>query len=171
MLTTAMKRIAPPRRLLYGPGPSMVEPRAYQAMAQPVLGIRDPYFLEIMTEVRSGLRDVFGTANQMTFVVPAAGSGAMEAAVANFVWPDSKIAIFAAGHFADRMTMMAQRVHARVARLEKPWGEVFSEEEARSFIERERPDVVAFVQAETSTGAYQSGRAIAPAAREAGALV
>jgi alanine-glyoxylate transaminase/serine-glyoxylate transaminase/serine-pyruvate transaminase len=149
----------------------MVEPRAYQAMAQPVLGIRDPYFLEIMTEVRAGLRDAFGTANQMTFVVPAAGSGAMEAAVANFLWPDSKIAIFAAGHFADRMTMMAQRVHAKVARLEKPWGEVFSEEEARSFIERERPDVVAFVQAETSTGAYQSGRAIAPAAREAGALV
>ena len=95
----------------------------------------------------------------------------MEAAVANFVWPDTKFAIFAAGAFADRMTAMGKRQRARVVRLDKRWGEVFTAEEAEAFIERERPDVVGFVQAETSTGAYQSGRAIVPAARKAGALV
>ncbi len=149
----------------------MVDPRAYEAMSQPVLGIRDPYFLEITNEIRSGLREVFGTKNQMTFPVPAGGSGAMEAAIANFVWPGSKFAIFAAGHFANRMTEMGQRQRANVVRIEKPWGEVFTAAEAEEFIERERPNVVGFVQAETSTGAYQSGRAIAPAARKAGALV
>ena len=82
----------------------MVEPRSYQAMTQPVLGIFDPYFLDLTREVRAGLRDVFGTRNELTFVVPAGGSGAMEAAVSNFVEPGSKIAILAAGHFADRMT-------------------------------------------------------------------
>ncbi len=171
MLTTATKRIAPPKRLLYGPGPSMVDPRAYEAMSQPVVGIRDPYFLEIVNEIRVGLREAFGTRNQLTFPVPAGGSGAMETAIANFVWPGSKFAVFTAGAFADRMTAMAQRQRANVARLDKPWGEVFSAREADEFIERERPDVVAFVQAETSTGAYQSGRAIAPAARNVGALV
>jgi len=171
MLTTAQKRIAPPKRLLYGPGPSMVDPRAYEAMGQPVVGIRDPYFLEIVSEIQAGLREGFGTKNEMTFPLPAAGSGAMETAVANFVWPGSKFAIFAAGHFADRMAIMGERQRAKVVRLEKPWGEVFTETEAQEFIERERPDVVAFVQAETSTGAYQSGRAIAPAASKAGALV
>lgn len=164
-------RIAPPNRLLYGPGPSMVEPRAYGAMSQPAVGLRDPYFLEMMNEIRVGLRQAFGTKNQMTFPVPASGSGAMEAAVANFVWPGSKFVVFAAGIFADRITAVGQRQRAHVVRLEKPWGEVFTREEADEFIRRERPDVVAFVQAETSTGAYQSGRAIAPAAREAGALV
>src|SRR5581483_9816014 len=171
MLKTVTKRVAPPTRLLYGPGPSMVEERAYEAMSKPVLGIRDPYLLEIMDDVRAGLREVFGTTNHMTFTVPAGGSGAMEAAVANFVLPGSKFAIFAAGHFADRMTIMGQRHRANVIRMEKPWGQVFNTEEAQQFIERERPDVVAFVQAETSSGAYQSGRAIAPAARKAGALV
>ena len=171
MLTTATKRIAPPKRLMYGPGPSMVDPRAYEAMAQPIVGIRDPYFLELMKEIQDGLRTVFGTRNEKTFMVPAGGSGAMEAAVANFVRPGSKFGIFAAGHFADRMTAMAKRQRANVARLEKPWGEVFTTEEAAAFIERERPEAVGFVQAETSTGAYQSGRAIAPAARKAGALV
>lgn len=140
-------------------------------MGEPVLGIRDPYFLEVMDDIRVGLREVFGTKNQMTFPVPAGGSGAMEAAIANFVWPGAKFAILAAGLFADRMTVMGQRQRAKVVRLEKTWGEIFTREEAEEFIARERPDVVGFVQAETSTGAYQSGRAIAPAASNAGALV
>src|SRR5579875_3670524 len=161
-MLTETKSIAPPKRLLYGPGP---------AMAGPLVGIRDPYFLELIQEIRAGLRQAFGTRNEMTFVVPASGSGAMEAAMANFVLPGSKVAIFAAGHFADRMTAMATRQRARVVRLERPWGEVFDAEEAAQFIERERPQVVAFVQAETSTGAYQSGRAIASAARQVDALV
>lgn len=171
MLTTATKRIAPPKRLLYGPGPSMVEPRAYEAMSAPVLGIRDPYFIEIMGEIQTGLREAFGTNNQMTFPLPSGGSGGMEAAVANFVLPGSKFAIFAAGHFADRMTQMGQRQRANVVRLEKSWGETFTVDEAADFMVRERPDVVGFVQAETSTGAYQTSDAIVPAAHNSGALV
>lgn len=149
----------------------MVDPRAYEALSQPVVGMRDPYFLEIVSEIRTGLRELFGTANQNTFVVPASGGGAMEAAVANFVEAGSKFLIFSAGVFAERMATVAERQKAEVVRVERPWGEVFSEQEAVEAIERERPRVVAFVQAETSTGAYQTGRAIAPAARKAGALV
>jgi alanine-glyoxylate transaminase / serine-glyoxylate transaminase / serine-pyruvate transaminase len=171
MLTTSEKRIAPPPRLIYGPGPSMVEPRAYEAMGQPLTGMRDPYFLSILGEIRVGLREVFGTANLRTYPLPASGSGAMEAAVGNFVLPGSKFAVFSAGHFGDRIAAMGRRQRARVALCEKGWGEIFSAEEAEAFIEAERPEVVAFVQAETSTGAYQSGRAIAAAAHKAGALV
>ncbi len=149
----------------------MVEPRAYEAMAQPVVGLRDPYFLEVTREIQAGLREVFGTSNQRTYVVPAGGSGAMEAAIANFVEPQSKFLIFSAGLFAERIATMADRQRATVIRVQKPWGEVFTEEEAREAIHRERPSIVAFVQAETSTGAYQSGRAIAPAAKDSGALV
>jgi len=171
MATLAAERIAAPKRLLYGPGPSMVEPRAYEAMAQPVVGIFDPYFFHIVEEIRTGLREAFGTTNPLTFTVPAGGSGAMEAAIANFVLPGSKFAVFAAGHFADRMAIMGRRQRAEVVRLDKPWGQIFTAAEATKFIGRERPDVVAFVQAETSTGAYQPGKAITTAAREMGALV
>ena len=169
--TLATLRIAPPKRLLYGPGPAMVEPRAYEALAQPVVGMRDPYFLGIAREIQIGLRHVFGTANEKTFVVPGSGSGAMEAAIANFVEPGSKFLIFTAGLFADRIATMAERQRAKVVRVERGWGEVFTEKEATQAIERERPNTIAFVQAETSTGAYQSGRAITPAAHKSGALV
>jgi alanine-glyoxylate transaminase/serine-glyoxylate transaminase/serine-pyruvate transaminase len=149
----------------------MAEPRALAAMSLPILGIRDPDFLRIMGEIRAALRTVFHTKNPMTLTIPASGSGAMEAAVVNFLKPGTKVGVFAAGHFADRFAIMAARHGAKVVRCDKPWGEVFTEAEAEEFIGRERPDAVEFVQAETSTGAFQSGRAITAAARKTGALV
>lgn len=149
----------------------MVEQRVLEAMSLPALGIRDEYFLRILSDVQSGLREVFGTANPMTFVVPAGGSGGMEAAVANFVYPGCKFAVFTAGLFSERIAEMGRRQRAQVVTCEKAWGQVFSDQEAERFLEREKPDVVAFVTAETSTGAHQSGRAIAPMARKLGALV
>jgi len=79
--------------------------------------------------------------------------------------------VFANGYFSDRLTEMAKRHGADIARLEKPWGETYTENEAREFIGREKPKVVAYVHAETSTGALQSGQAICAAAHAAGALV
>ncbi len=58
----------------------------------------------------------------------------MEAAVSSFVRPGTKLAIFAAGLFADRMTVCAQRQRAEVVRFDKPWGEVFTSDEAEHFL-------------------------------------
>jgi alanine-glyoxylate transaminase/serine-glyoxylate transaminase/serine-pyruvate transaminase len=66
---------------------------------------------------------------------------------------------------------MAKRQGANVVRFEKAWGETFADNEAAEFIQREKPKVVAYVHAETSTGALQQGRAICAAAHDAGALV
>ncbi len=163
--------IHPPKRLLYGPGPGQVHPRVYQAMAQPIVGHLDPYFFEISTNIQPLLRTVFGTENQMTFVISATGSGGMEAAISNFVEPGTKVASFANGFFCDRQAEMARRQGGEVVRLEKPWGEVFATDEAAEFIHREKPQVVMYVQAETSAGAYQRGDSICKAAHDVGALV
>jgi alanine-glyoxylate transaminase/serine-glyoxylate transaminase/serine-pyruvate transaminase len=95
----------------------------------------------------------------------------METAIINFTDPGTKFAVFAAGYFCDRITDIARRQGAEVVRLEKAWGETFTEAEAGEFIAREKPAVVAYVQAETSTGAYLPGKAICDAAHEHGALV
>ena len=161
----------PPTRLLFGPGPTMVEPRVTEALGKPIVGPLDPYFFEVADRTRELLRLVFGTRNETTLVIPGTGSSGMETAVANFVEPDSKFAVFANGYFCDRLSDMGTRQGACVARLEKPWGEVFGYEEAAEFVRREKPSVVAFVHAETSTGALQDVRAITKAAREVDALV
>ncbi|HEY5174388.1 MAG TPA: alanine--glyoxylate aminotransferase family protein [Terriglobales bacterium] len=163
--------IHPPMRLLFGPGPSQVHPRVYQAMAQPVVGHLDAYFFKISSNIQRLLRAVFGTKNELTFVVSATGSGGMEAAISNFVLPGMKVVSFANGFFCDRMSEMARRQGAELVRFEKPWGEVFGDQEAAEFIRLEKPKVVMYVQAETSAGAFQRGDAICAAAHEVGALV
>jgi alanine-glyoxylate transaminase/serine-glyoxylate transaminase/serine-pyruvate transaminase len=160
-----------PQRYLYAPGPTDVDPRVYKAMSQPVIGMRDPYFFQCMADVQAGLREVFGTKNEKTFILTGTGSSGMEAAIANFVKPDTTFAVFANGYFADRQAEMARRHGAKVIRFDKAWGAVFTAEEAAGLLKQHRPEVVAFVHAETSTGALQSPRAITTAAHEIGALV
>jgi alanine-glyoxylate transaminase / serine-glyoxylate transaminase / serine-pyruvate transaminase len=169
--TLQFPALAPPRRYLFGPGPSMVHPRVYEALSKPIVGHLDPYFIQVMGDVQQLLKTAYGTTDGATLVISGTGSAGMEAAVTNFVEPGAKIAVFANGFFSDRLTEMAKRNGADVVRFEKAWGETFTEDEAKEFIHREKPRVVAFVHAETSTGALQSGGAICAAAHEAGALV
>jgi alanine-glyoxylate transaminase/serine-glyoxylate transaminase/serine-pyruvate transaminase len=166
-----MNPLNPPKRLLMGPGPSMVAPRVYAAMAKPIVGYLDPYCLEIIGDIQQMLRVAFGTKNEFTIPISGTGSAGMEAAIANFTEPGAKFAVFANGFFSDRITEMARRQGGNVVRFEKPWGEVYGDQEAADFIRRENPQVAAYVQAETSTGAFQTGKAICQAAHEAGALV
>jgi len=166
-----MPSFAPPRRLLFGPGPTQVEPRVYQAMAQPLVGYLDPFLYEVFDAIRRDLRACFGTQNPLTIVVPGTGSAGMETAVSNFTGPGTKLAVFNNGYFCQRIAEMGRRQGANVVTLDKPWGEIFSEQEARDFLQRERPDVAAFVHGETSTGALQPPLAITRPAHEVGALV
>ena len=161
----------PPSRILLGAGPSMVDPRVYVAMSAPTIGYMDPATFEVLEDIRGLEQYVFETENEFTLAISGTGSAGMEAAVANFVEPGSKAAVFANGFFSDRITEMCKRQGAETVRFEKPWGEIFGDDEAAEFIERERPQVVAFVQAETSTGAFQPAKAICEAAHSGGALV
>jgi alanine-glyoxylate transaminase/serine-glyoxylate transaminase/serine-pyruvate transaminase len=160
-----------PKRLLFGPGPSPVSPRVYQAMAQNVVGHLDPFFFYTAEEVRSLLGYAFSTANQFNLAISGTGSSGMETAVVNFIEPGSKLALLSNGFFADRIGEMARRQGATVVRLEKPWGVPFDPQETRDFIRRERPQVTAIVQAETSTGMYNQVKAAAEAAHEVDALL
>lgn len=163
--------LQPPRRYLFGPGPSMVHPRVYEALSKPIVGHLDPYFFQVMEDIHKLLKPLFGTEQGLTMVISGTGSAGMEASVVNFVVPGSKFAVFANGYFCDRISEMGKRQGANLVRLEKPWGGTFADDEVRESIRREKPQVVAFVHAETSSGALQQGKAICDAAHDVGALV
>src|SRR6202034_2304706 len=122
--------LQPPRRYLFGPGPSMVHPRVYEALAKPIVGHLDAYFIQVMGDVQQLLKTAYGTTNGATLVISGTGSAGMEAAVANFVEPGAKLAVFANGYFSDRLTEMAKRQGASVVRFDEGWGEVFADDEA-----------------------------------------
>ena len=160
-----------PPRLLLGPGPSNVSPRVLAALAQPLLGHLDPAFLAIVEEVQAGLRRLFGTANELTLPLSATGSAGMEACLANLLERGDGAVIGVAGVFGERMCEVAARIGARVTRVEAEPGTALEAEAMAAAIARERPRVVAFVHAETSTGVLQPVEAIAAAAREGGAYL
>src|SRR5271170_8499236 len=122
--------LQPPQRYLFGPGPSMVHPRVYEALAKPIVGHLDPYFIQVMADVQQLLKMAYGTRDGATLVISGTGSAGMEASIANFVAPETKLAIFANGYFSDRLTEMAKRQGANVVRFEKPWGATFTDDEA-----------------------------------------
>lgn len=166
-----MRTAQPPSRLLLGPGPSMVNSRVYAAMAKPLVGHLDPWFLEMLEHVQQDLRTVFGTANAVTLPISGTGSAGMETCFANLVEDGDEVVVVVAGVFGSRMCEVATRLGARVERVDVEWGRVADPAAVESAVARCRsPKIVAVVHAETSTGAWQPLREISRIAHEAGAL-
>jgi alanine-glyoxylate transaminase/serine-glyoxylate transaminase/serine-pyruvate transaminase len=141
-------------------------------MATPLLGHLDPEFLALMSEVQVLLRYVFQTQNELTIPVSGTGSAGMEAALCNLIEPGDNVLVAISGYFSERMAAMAQRYGATVDRLERPWGEIFDPAEIEKQLSQKKYKLLAFVQAETSTGALQLAvKDIAAAAHKHGALV
>ncbi|MBW3540582.1 MAG: alanine--glyoxylate aminotransferase family protein [Planctomycetes bacterium] len=163
--------LAPPRRVLMGPGPSDVSPRVLAALAAPTVGHLDPYFLKIMDEMQKMLRSVFCTTNELTLAVSGTGSAGMEACVVNLIEPGDRMLVCRNGVFGQRMTDVAGRAGAEVTPLERDFGKVFSPEDIAEAVQRVRPKVVGIVHAETSTGARQPLEEISRIVHEAGALL
>lgn len=163
--------LSPPNRLLLGPGPSQVHPRVLRAMATPLVGHLDPYFLQVMDRTQELLRWVFQTENELTIPISGTGSAAMEAAIANMVEPGDSVLICTNGYFGGRLADMAGRYGGDVREIHRPWGEVFSPAEVRQALQEKPAEVVAIVHAETSTGALQPLPEIAEVVHDQGGLL
>src|SRR5262249_26817010 len=126
----------------------------------------DPQFLVIMNETQQLLREVYGTANRLTFPISATGMTGMETCMVNLLEPGDRIVVCVAGFFGQRMVEVASRCGAAVTPIERPWGEVFSPDQVRDALKKVRPKVLSIVQAETSTGALQPLEGLAALCRE-----
>ncbi|HEY9762301.1 MAG TPA: alanine--glyoxylate aminotransferase family protein [Trichocoleus sp.] len=158
--------LAVPERLLLGPGPSNAHPTVVTAMDRQPIGHLDPAYLGLMNEVQELLRYAWQTDNQMTYPVPGTGSAAMEATLANVVEPGDVVLVGVKGYFGHRLVDMAGRYGADVRTINKPWGEAFTLAELRSAMEAHRPQVLALVHAETSTGVRQPLEGVGDLCRE-----
>jgi alanine-glyoxylate transaminase/serine-glyoxylate transaminase/serine-pyruvate transaminase len=168
---TVTPELHPPVRILMGPGPSDIHPRVLQAMAKGTVGHLDPYYLQVMDGLQAMLRRIFRTENRMTFAVSGTGSAGMEAAVVNLIEPGDAMLVCVNGVFGARMVDVAERSGARVTKVERPWGEVFTADEIKGACEKAKPKVVGIVMAETSTGAWQPIEEISKIVHDAGALL
>lgn len=138
--------------LLMGPGPSCVPPEVYSALSRKTLGHLDPYFLQIMEELKEMLRIIMNTRNNLTIPISGTGSAGMEAAFVNLIEPGDRVLILINGVFGMRMQDVATRLGARVDALEFPWGTPVITDEVQKKIKSDSYKIVAVIHAETSTG-------------------
>ncbi|MDD1782170.1 alanine--glyoxylate aminotransferase family protein [Enterovibrio sp. ZSDZ35] len=166
-----ISRFIPPRRTLMGPGPSDVSPRVLQALAQPTIGHLDPLFVGMMDEVKSLLQYAFQTENAFTIAVSAPGSAGMETCFVNLVEPGETVIVCRNGVFGDRMRENVERCGAKAVMVDDDWGKpVDPAKVEQALLDNPEASIVAFVHAETSTGALSDAKTLSELARKHGCL-
>jgi len=157
----------PPVRTLMGPGPSDVNPRILEAMSRPTIGHLDPVFVGMMEEIKELLRYAFQTRNQLTMPVSAPGSTGMETCFVNLVEPGDKVVVCQNGVFGGRMKENVERAGGTAVMVQDEWGRAVDINKVEEAL-KANPDarILAFVHAETSTGAISDARTLADIARQ-----
>jgi alanine-glyoxylate transaminase / serine-glyoxylate transaminase / serine-pyruvate transaminase len=151
----------PPQRTLMGPGPSDVNPRILEALSRPTIGHLDPAFVGMMEEVKTLLHYAFQTTNELTLPVSAPGSAGMETCFVNLVQPGDKVVVCQNGVFGGRMKENVERCGATPIMVEDDWGSVVDPNKLEDTL-KQHPEAhtVAFVHAETSTGAQSDAKTL-----------
>jgi alanine-glyoxylate transaminase/serine-glyoxylate transaminase/serine-pyruvate transaminase len=140
------------------------------AQARPTLGHLDPAFQAMMEEVKAGLARLFGAGDHACIPLPGPGTAGMEAALLNLLEPGEAAVIAVNGLFGMRMAEMAARAGAEVVTVEHDWGEPVDVARVEAALWARGAKVLAFVHAETSTGAMSDPGPLCALAREHGAL-
>lgn len=143
-----------------------------KAMLSPVLGHLDPDFVAVMEQIKKLLRIVFRTKNELTFPVSGTGSAGMEGVLANLIEDGDEIVVGVAGAFGGRIVDAAERLGAKIHKVETEWGRIVEPDRIGEALKAaQKPKLVAVVHAETSTGMHQPLEAISKLAHRAGALM
>ena len=149
-----------------GPGPSDVHPRVLTAMARPTIGHLDPAFIAMMEEIKGLLQYAFQTSNALTIPISAPASAGMEACFVNLVEPGEKVVVCINGVFGARMKENIERAGSVPVVVEDAMGTPVNPNKLEDALKAHRDArIVAFVQAETSTGVQSDAKILAEIAR------
>jgi alanine-glyoxylate transaminase/serine-glyoxylate transaminase/serine-pyruvate transaminase len=150
-----------PVRTLLGPGPSDVYPEVLKALSRPTIGHLDPRFVELMDQTKELLRYAFQTRNELTMPVSAPGSAGMETCFVNLIEPGDKAVVCVNGVFGGRMRDIVQRIGGTAVVVEDKWGSPVDPQKVEDALKANQDaKYVAFVHAETSTGAQSDAKAL-----------
>lgn len=156
----------PPRRVLMGPGPSDISPNVLNALSRPTVGHLDPLFINMMDEVKSLLQYAFQTTNDITMAVSAPGSAGMETCFVNLIEPGDKVVVCINGVFGNRMAENVVRCGGELVTVDGDWGRAVDPDQLEQTLQQHGDaKFVAFVHAETSTGALSDAKTLCQIAK------
>src|SRR3954454_9019596 len=123
---------------LMTPGPASVPEDVLLELARPVIHHRSAEAKQVITEVASGLKEVFQTANDV-LILTASGTGAMEAAAVNAVPPGGKALVLNAGHLASRWATICKAFGINAVSRDFPWAQPVDPDRVAEAL-RQHPD-------------------------------
>jgi len=147
------------------PGPTEVHPDVLAAMTRPMIGHRVPEMEELIGDIEARLKTIFQTTRPV-YIVPASGTGMMEAAVRNGA--RRHVLSLVNGAFSSRFHTIALSNGLRADALEVPWGQVHTPEMLDDALRRGIYDAVTVCHSETSTGALNPIAELAEVAHQNG---
>lgn len=109
------------KEILLIPGPTPIPSAVARAMSTEMFNHRGPRFEALLAEVTVSLKRLFQTEGRL-FILTASGTGAMEAALVNFLSPGQKIISLVNGAFSERLAQIGDAFGMTVIRLESEWG-------------------------------------------------
>ncbi len=139
------------KNILLAPGPTPVPPSTLLAMAQPIIHHREPEFKPIFSQCREGLKYLFQT-EQEVIMLAASGSGAMEAAVTNFLSTGDKALFVNGGKFGERWGKIMKAYGCEPVELKVEWGQAVDPAVIEAALDADPSIRAVYMQAsETST--------------------
>ena len=150
------------KMMLMIPGPTPVPEPVLQAMAKHPIGHRTGEFGQILMAVTADLQWLHQTQNDV-YMLPASGTGAMEAGIINFFSPGDRVIACENGKFGDRWIKLAKAYGLTVDEIHVEWGQILDpaviQEKLEADTEKQIKGVI-FTHSETSTGVLNDLEAI-----------
>jgi aspartate aminotransferase-like enzyme len=154
------------KQYLLAPGPTPVPPEVLLAMAKPIIHHRSPDFIPIIQQVRTDLKWLFQT-SQEVLTVAGSGTAGMEASISNFMSPGDKIIAINGGKFGERWLKIAQAFGVVPIEVKVEWGNSVDVSIVADLLSKDPSIRGVYVQAsETSTGVAHDIQKLAALTRE-----
>ncbi len=135
------------------PGPTPVPFAIQQAMLTPMTDHRGSTFTPVLERVRQRLGELFAVGpDGGAVVLPASGTGALEATIQNFFREDDAVLAVCTGAFGNRFAEIAELHGLLVDRYTVPWGQAFNPTHLLTLLDQRDYRGVLLTHNETSTG-------------------
>ncbi len=140
--------------MLMIPGPTPVPESALLALGKHPIGHRTPEFSAMFGECTESLKWLHQTESDVLSLTTS-GTGAMEAAIINFLSKDDRVLVCTNGKFGERWEEVANAYGLNVQTVKADWGQPLDPEKIRETLEGDKNKeikAVILTHSETSTG-------------------
>lgn len=154
------------------PGPTPLPDRVREAGSRQMVNHRGPEFRDLISRVTGRLQTAFATKNEI-LILTASGTGALEAAIVNFLSPGDRVLAVSIGSFGDRFSKIATAYGSDVTKIDVEWGRAADPARVSQALrtiadDGKRPAAaILLTHNETSTGVQNPLRELAAAVHDA----